>query len=337
MRRFLACCLLLTCLSAFVAAQTERIRIVVFDLDSKSESVRADSAMLSEMLRNEFIKTGLFEVVSREQTTRIMQEAEFQAVGITSESDAIQIGRLLNVKRAIVGSVGILSGTIYVTIQLFDMEGGRFITAESINAGTMTEVVNRMPATVQLLAAASYRADGIEIATPGAATATATASQPVATAPASTTPPATTAPTATVAAQPQTAPPPAALPRGGPTALNIAGYASIAAGLGSVAFAYFVANDLAGTAYDEGLLAKAAYDAAGPGALFTDSWATFEDLRAELDLWLNIRLISYIAGGVLAAGGVVLAFLPATAPRPQNASLPRLLIAPGMLLVSIDL
>ena len=65
---------LLACGSVF--AQGEIMRIAVFDLTPKSPEVIADSSMLSEMLRNEFIKTGRFEVVSREQTARIMSEAE---------------------------------------------------------------------------------------------------------------------------------------------------------------------------------------------------------------------------------------------------------------------
>jgi len=144
--------------AAFVcaSAQQEAMRIVVFDLTAKSAQVEADSAMLSEMLRNEFIKTGRFEVVSREQTARIMAEAEFQSIGLTSETEAIKIGQLLNVRRAIVGSVGVLGDAVFVTVQLFDLETGRFITAESIEAPGIKDVVSRMRGTVSVLTDAVY-------------------------------------------------------------------------------------------------------------------------------------------------------------------------------------
>jgi len=290
---------LLICVFALIGlnAQTDKMRIVVFDLTPKSQEVTADSSMLSEMLRNEFIKTNRFEVVSREQTARIMSEAEFQAGGITSEAGAIQIGKMLNVKRAIVGSVGTLGGTVFVTVQLFDLESGRFITAESMEAPTMKDIVSRMKNTVAVLTNAAYKAEGIVSAEP---------IQPAQPAAAQTTPAAKPA----KPVKPVKSPVSPAEPRGGPTLVNIIGYASAAAGIGTIALGYFVFDKRAAAAYDAALNAKTAYDSATTGADFTALWTAYQESLASIAPPKMTRTICYVAGGILGAGGIVLALLP---------------------------
>lgn len=271
---------------ASINAQTDNIRIVVFDLSPKSQEVSADSAMLSELLRNEFIKTGRFEVVSREQTANIMSEAEFQTSGVSSEAGAIKLGKLLNVKRAIAGSVGTLGGTVFVTVQLFDLETGRFITAESMEAPTVRDIVSRMKTTVAVLSSAAEKAEGI------ASTGNAKSGTPT-----------------------ETKPAPAPVERGGtarrgPSIVNWIGYGSAAAGLGALAVGYFVFDKQAATAYQKALASKAAYSNAIAGSDFATLWATYAADRAAVQPLATTRLICYIGGGVLAAGGIVLAVLP---------------------------
>ncbi len=297
--------------AAFVcaSAQQEAMRIVVFDLTAKSAQVEADSAMLSEMLRNEFIKTGRFEVVSREQTARIMAEAEFQSIGLTSETEAIKIGQLLNVRRAIVGSVGVLGDAVFVTVQLFDLETGRFITAESIEAPGIKDVVSRMRGTVSVLTDAVYGTK---------AAAAVPATEPASSAPAE--------------AEPLRKKPAA---RSYPRLINYIGYATAAAGLGAAAVGYFVFDAAALEAYESAVAAKAAYDGATEG--FTELWDAYQGFLADIDANSGYRMYSYVAGGVLAAGGLVMALLPP--PRAGRASLgrgPRLAVLPSGVLVTLS-
>ncbi len=297
MARKIAAIFILMCSLFPLFAQNQAIRIVVFDLTAKSPDVQADSSMLSEMLRNEFIKTGRFEVVSREQTTKIMSETEFQTNGFTTANDAIQVGKLLNVKRAIVGSVGTLGGTVFVTVQLFDLETGRFVTAEDMQAPTMKDIVSRMKATVGILADASYRLEGGSAQ--GGAAADASAPQPK---------------------KPAAAPPPSnAPPRGRPAALNWVGYGSMAIGLGAVATGYFYFDAKAAKAYDDAVAANAAYANAGAGADFAALWTAYTNDYGKIKPLTDARLYCYIGGGVLAASGAVLAILRFPSPARAQA------------------
>jgi len=298
-RKFLVALVLLMAFTSLYA-QEETMRIAVFDLTAKSPQVEADSAMLSEMLRNEFIKTGRFEVVSREQTAKIMAEAEFQSGGLTSESDAIKIGQLLNVRRAIVGSVGVLGDTVFVTVQLFDLETGRFITAESMEAPSMKDIVSRMKGTVAVLTDAVYGTKAAVASTPTPAAA----------------PAAKPAPAATPEAVPKAVP---VARTAYPRAINYIGYATTAAGLGAVAAGYFVFNAAAFEAYGSAVAAKGAYDTATDD--FTALWGTYQGYLNDVEVNSTYRMYSYIAGGVLAAGGLVMAFLPP--PRADRALLGR--------------
>ena len=294
MPRILLVVFVLMCSLFPLFAQNESIRIVVFDLTAKSSDVKADSSMLSEMLRNEFIKTGRFEVVSREQTAKIMSEAEFQTTGFTNADDAIQVGKLLNVKRAIVGSVGTLGGTVFVTVQLFDLETGRFVTAESMEAPTMKDIVSRMKSTVGILADASYRVEGGGKAGPAAAAAPVEPTKPAPVLPATKVP-----------------------PRGGPSALNYLGYGAIVLGLGAAAAGYFYFNAEAAKAYDGAVSAKYAYDHASTN--FDALWANYTSAYGKIAPLTTGRLICYIGGGALAAGGIVMAILRSPAPKQSRA------------------
>jgi len=139
-----------------IFAQEKLMSIIVYDLTPKSTEVVNDTVMLSEMLRNEFIRLGRFQVITRNQTIKTIEEVEFQNSSIASEAGAITIGKMLNAKRAIIGSFGILDGKYYLTLQLFDLETGQFLTAENIVAPTISEIINNMGKTISLIADSAY-------------------------------------------------------------------------------------------------------------------------------------------------------------------------------------
>ncbi len=112
----------------------QKIRIAVLDLEPM-EGVSSNRAQaLSEILRTEIAGTGVFEVIERGQIVKQMEEAKFQLSGLTSDSDIngrIELGKVLGIKRAIIGSIIEIEGTITINVRLINMETGNIDIPQS--------------------------------------------------------------------------------------------------------------------------------------------------------------------------------------------------------------
>ncbi len=151
MKRILITAIILL-LFGFLYSEDNKIRIVVFDLDVNSSDVNKSEAItLSEYLRDEFINAGAFEVVSRKQLNKLMEEYKFQATGLTSESNAVVLGKLLNVKRGVIGTIGKFGDTLLISLKLFDLESGKYITAENIKDKTKEAILDKISQAVKVL------------------------------------------------------------------------------------------------------------------------------------------------------------------------------------------
>jgi len=95
--------------------------VAVADLTGKEVS-QAHASIVSDFLRSELVRTGAFTVVERANMDKILAEAGFQMSGCTEAECAVQMGKLLNVTRMVVGSVSKLIDTYYVTVNLVDVE-----------------------------------------------------------------------------------------------------------------------------------------------------------------------------------------------------------------------
>ena len=108
--------------------------------------------LLSDYMRNSFINEGYFEVISREQLNRIMNEYKMEESGLTSESNAIELGKLLNAKNSVVGTIGKFGKVYVINIQLMDMETGKYIVAESIQADSKEDALKQIKNKVDIFA-----------------------------------------------------------------------------------------------------------------------------------------------------------------------------------------
>jgi len=113
--------------------------VAVADLTGKEVS-QAHASIVSDFLRSELVRTGAFTVVERANMDKILAEAGFQMSGCTEAECAVQMGKLLNVTRMVVGSVSKLIDTYYVTVNLVDVETGGILNALSQKASTTDEL-----------------------------------------------------------------------------------------------------------------------------------------------------------------------------------------------------
>jgi TolB-like protein len=117
-------CLALTLLIGNAQA-LEKMTIAVMDLEPQGVDP-AIARTLSEIMRTELLNTGRFEVLERAQMDRLIEEMKLQQTGLTDAQDAAELGKMLNVEKLIIGSIGQMGNTYQINVRLVDV--GRAVT-----------------------------------------------------------------------------------------------------------------------------------------------------------------------------------------------------------------
>jgi hypothetical protein len=108
--------------------------VAVLDLDAIGAS-KAQAAGLSEQLRAELLNTGQYRLVDRAQMDKVLEEQALQQTGCTSQECAVQVGKILGVRKLIAGRVTKIEDTLWqVSAILVDVE-----TAETLQAVTVNQ------------------------------------------------------------------------------------------------------------------------------------------------------------------------------------------------------
>ena len=126
MNRYFGSIILLLVIFSTLFSQSEKLSIAVLELDAHGIT-DYEAAILTDRLRNELFKTGVFRVMEREQMDEILKEQGFQQTGCTSSECLVQVGQLIGVNRMIGGSVGKVGETFTVSLRLIDVETGEVI------------------------------------------------------------------------------------------------------------------------------------------------------------------------------------------------------------------
>lgn len=85
------------------------------------EPKRIDTAMadaISDRLRIELVKTGMFTVMERGQMEETLTKQGFQKSGCISDACMVEMGQLLGVENMIAGTIEKVSETITINIRL---------------------------------------------------------------------------------------------------------------------------------------------------------------------------------------------------------------------------
>ena len=101
----------------------EKIALAVLDFDPKNTS-KENAEAVTDLLRTELFNAGRFIVVERDQIQQIIDEQQFQMAGYTDMLQAMEIGRLLNVHKILVGTVNKLGETYVLNARMVDIQSG---------------------------------------------------------------------------------------------------------------------------------------------------------------------------------------------------------------------
>ena len=117
--------LLVTFLSVY-SQETEKISIAVSDFLAQGIS-KDEAAIITNRVRSELTKTGVFTVVERGQMEAILKEQGFQQSGCTTDECIVEVGQLLNVKQMVAGSIGKIGSILTINARVIDVATGRII------------------------------------------------------------------------------------------------------------------------------------------------------------------------------------------------------------------
>jgi TolB-like protein len=119
-------------LTAFAGSQEQMVLAI---LDLKAQSVSANTAeMVSDMMRTELFNTGVFRVLERKEMEEILKEQAFQQTGCTATECAVEIGKILNANKMLVGTIGKLGEKYIITARIVDVEKGEMEFGDTAEA-----------------------------------------------------------------------------------------------------------------------------------------------------------------------------------------------------------
>ncbi|MBN1894473.1 hypothetical protein JW906_08255, partial [bacterium] len=122
--------LLLVILLPVIAFPREKIALAVLDFDAKNTD-KANAEFVTDLLQTELFNTGSFKVVERQKVKKLIEEQHFQSSGMTDMDQAVEIGRLLNVQKIMIGTVTLLGSTYILNTRILDVQSAAVVLAEA--------------------------------------------------------------------------------------------------------------------------------------------------------------------------------------------------------------
>jgi len=107
-----------------------KTKIAVLDFEAKNISKETAEAV-ADILSTELFNSGRFNVIERKAITTLLEEQKLQMTGITDMNEAVEIGKILNVEKIMIGSVSKLGSTIIINTRVVDVKTGAMELAEN--------------------------------------------------------------------------------------------------------------------------------------------------------------------------------------------------------------
>ncbi|OGS33504.1 MAG: hypothetical protein A2293_08265 [Elusimicrobia bacterium RIFOXYB2_FULL_49_7] len=120
-------------------ASMEVSTVAVAEFTGKNVS-QADASIVSDFLRTEMVNSNAFKLVEKANMDKLLAEAAFQQSGCSVADCAVKMGKILNVKFMLVGSLSKLLDTYYITVNVVSVETGEIMRSYSREAASAREL-----------------------------------------------------------------------------------------------------------------------------------------------------------------------------------------------------
>lgn len=95
---------------------------------------RDEAATLTDILRNDLLNTGRFQVMERGKMEEILKEQAFQHSGTCNEEAClVEIGQLLGIEQLAAGSIGKVGKAYSINIRIISVQTGEIVKTTSHN------------------------------------------------------------------------------------------------------------------------------------------------------------------------------------------------------------
>ena len=131
---------------SLMAATRGRSTLAVYDLDT-IEPYRVIALILTEALRQELFKLGVFDLVNRENIVKVLEEMALQQTGLVDEKKAVKAGKGLEARQIVLGQYGALSKTSILQVKRVDVQTQRALGFGTLKCdiGREEELLQKMP------------------------------------------------------------------------------------------------------------------------------------------------------------------------------------------------
>lgn len=122
----------------FMIGEKDRT-MAVSSFDPQNVSA-GDAAVISDMMRNQLIKEGAFNIVEKANMDKVLGEQAFQQTGCTTQECAVKLGKILNVKYLVVGSFGKALDQYVLSLRVIDVETAKAVYSDESYGANIQEV-----------------------------------------------------------------------------------------------------------------------------------------------------------------------------------------------------
>jgi hypothetical protein len=127
--------LILLLLPGYCFAQDDRLNLAVAEFEARNVS-QMDALAISDFLRTELVKSGMFKVLDRSNMDKILEEQAFQTTGCTTQECAVKMGKILNVQKIVIGILTKLMDVYFITASVVNVQTGEIELSERIKSPT---------------------------------------------------------------------------------------------------------------------------------------------------------------------------------------------------------
>jgi hypothetical protein len=106
-------------------------KIVVYDIET-SDQLKVVGLILSEAARQEFLTTGQYSLINRENINLIMDEHKLRGSGLIDDRKASALGNWMSADEAVTGKLSLLGNTLVLQLKMININ-----TVETLSLGSM--------------------------------------------------------------------------------------------------------------------------------------------------------------------------------------------------------